>query len=187
MSGVVFVVVLLFLRVKTPEGTLQSKVAAIDWMYACFTSGKKRLTDFVLLSGNFIIIAGIVLTNIALSWAGVEHSWGDPHVVVTLVLGLVLIVAFVLYETFLPPAKPVMPWSIINNRTSAGAFIGTFLYGLVMMSIICQFFLSCFCGLSLTLSQIACRCTSKLFSKPPHFGRVWSSCHLPFPSHSLQL
>ncbi|KAH8824453.1 MFS multidrug transporter [Flagelloscypha sp. PMI_526] len=118
VSGVVFVVVLLFLRVKTPEGTLQSKVAAIDWI------------------GNFIIIAGIVLTNIALSWAGVEHSWGDPHVVATLVLGLVLIVAFVLYETFIPPAKPVMPWSIINNRTSAGAFIGTFLYGLVMMSII---------------------------------------------------
>lgn len=48
--------------------------------------------------GNFIIIASTTSVVIALTWGGVIHAWSSPRVIVPLVLGLVGMFVFFLYE-----------------------------------------------------------------------------------------
>ncbi|KAL9081100.1 MAG: hypothetical protein Q9157_000305 [Trypethelium eluteriae] len=42
----------------------------------------------------------MLLFMMGLQWAGYQYKWSSPHVLVTLILGVVLLIAFVLWETF---------------------------------------------------------------------------------------
>lgn len=75
---------------------------------------KMRRMDLI---GNAIIIVSTTITIIALTWAGVQHSWGSAAVLVPLILGLLGIGAFFVYEAKVP-IEPVVPWELIANRTS---------------------------------------------------------------------
>lgn len=57
------------------------------------------------------------ITIIALTWAGVRYSWSSYHVLVPLILGIVGLVAAFVYEANFPK-EPVIPWTLINNRTA---------------------------------------------------------------------
>ncbi|KAH7413987.1 major facilitator superfamily domain-containing protein [Phaeosphaeria sp. MPI-PUGE-AT-0046c] len=48
--------------------------------------------------GSFMFIAGATLMLLALNWAGGAYHWSDPHVCANLVVGIVLILAFCVYE-----------------------------------------------------------------------------------------
>ncbi|KAK3393976.1 major facilitator superfamily domain-containing protein [Podospora didyma] len=48
--------------------------------------------------GSFLFITSCTLMLLALDWTGGAYEWSDPHVVAPLTIGLVLLVAFVLYE-----------------------------------------------------------------------------------------
>ncbi len=47
--------------------------------------------------GSFFFITSATLMLLALDWAGGSYAWSDPHVAAPLSIGLVLLVAFVLY------------------------------------------------------------------------------------------
>lgn len=51
-----------------------------------------------------------------LNWGGGIHPWGSAHVVATVVLGLVALVAFVLWETFMKLKEPLMPIDLFTNK-----------------------------------------------------------------------
>lgn len=55
---------------------------------------------------------------IALTWGGINYPWTSARVLVPLILGLVGIVLFFIYEEFVA-VEPVVPWKLISNRTSA--------------------------------------------------------------------
>ncbi|TVY50544.1 Trichothecene efflux pump TRI12 [Lachnellula cervina] len=48
--------------------------------------------------GSFLFISGATLALIALDWAGGVYPWHDKHVVAPLVIGVVTLVAFAVYE-----------------------------------------------------------------------------------------
>ena len=48
--------------------------------------------------GAFLALAGSALLVLALTWAGGEHSWNSAHVVASLVIGVVVLVCFVLWQ-----------------------------------------------------------------------------------------
>ena len=49
-------------------------------------------------SGNAIVIASSTSVVIALSWGGVQHSWSSANVLVPLILGLLGLAFWLLYE-----------------------------------------------------------------------------------------
>ncbi|KAF8176901.1 MFS multidrug transporter [Mycena galopus ATCC 62051] len=116
-SAFAFLFTFVFLQVRTPDGDIRSKLAMVDWL------------------GNFLLIAGAILSNISLTWAGVRYAWTDVHVLAPLVTGLALMFAFVIYEKYIPPV-PTMHWDVITNRTALLSLITTFLNGITSISII---------------------------------------------------
>ncbi|KAG8914324.1 hypothetical protein FRC00_014484 [Tulasnella sp. 408] len=92
--------------------------------------GASVMRSYIHFSGNLFVIAGTTLNVIALTWAGVKHPWSSYQVLFPLVLGLVLIAGFFVYEAKLA-VEPVVPWELVNNRTSFLGYATTFLHGIV--------------------------------------------------------
>ncbi|KAI2687739.1 hypothetical protein DTO012A7_3692 [Penicillium roqueforti] len=115
IGGVALVILILFLHVKyNQEKTFADKLTQIDWL------------------GNVLFVATISAILIALSWAGAVYPWSSYHVIVPLVIGMLGLVGFMLFEASprLAP-HPMMPLHLFSNRTSAIAFILTFLHGII--------------------------------------------------------
>ncbi|GBE86280.1 Efflux pump FUS6 [Sparassis crispa] len=117
LTGVSFTLVVIFLRVRTPHGSIKQKLSRIDWI------------------GNVIIMAGSTLVVIALTWGGIAYPWNSARVLAMLIIGLALIGVFFVYEAKVP-AKPTIPWDVVNNRTSLGGFLMTFFHGITSITII---------------------------------------------------
>ncbi|KAF8148433.1 iron permease [Crassisporium funariophilum] len=117
LSGISFALVVIFLRVRTPEGSMGSKIKRVDWL------------------GNAIIIVGTTLAIIGLTWGGSRFPWGSVEVLAPLIIGLALVVAFIVYEAKVPK-EPTIPWEVISNRTSFGGFMSTMIHGITSISII---------------------------------------------------
>lgn len=69
------------------------------------------------LSGNLLVVVSTTITVIALTWAGTQYPWSSYQVLVPLVLGLIGLAAFFVYE-FKWAKEPVVPWRLVANRTS---------------------------------------------------------------------
>ncbi|TCD64696.1 hypothetical protein EIP91_003770 [Steccherinum ochraceum] len=117
LSGIAFALVLIFLNVRAPEGSISVKLRRVDWF------------------GNFIVIAGATLSMTGLTFAGVRFPWDSAQVLAPLVIGLALIVAFILYEARIP-LEPTIPWGVLSNWTAISGYIGTFTHGLTSISVI---------------------------------------------------
>lgn len=50
--------------------------------------------------GYFLLVSGVVLFSIALTWSDNPYSWGDAHVLATFVLGLTLLVGLAVHNGF---------------------------------------------------------------------------------------
>ncbi|TFY60745.1 hypothetical protein EVG20_g7307 [Dentipellis fragilis] len=123
-----FVLVLIFLRVRSPEGSMKEKLARVDWI------------------GNGIIIAGTTVAMIGLTWAGIQKPWDSAGVLVPLILGMLLVAGFLVYE-FKIPREPTIPYDILTNRTALSAYLATAVHGLTSIAIIYYlpvYFQACF-------------------------------------------
>ncbi|KAI0720826.1 major facilitator superfamily domain-containing protein [Cerioporus squamosus] len=120
LCGIAFAVCLVFLRLRKPPIESYSKAFfAIDWI------------------GNAIIIGSATSCILALTWAGIQFPWSSPQVIAPLVIGLLGFAAALLYDRYYA-SHPVVPAIIINNRTSLGGYIASFLHGLVVNSVACK-------------------------------------------------
>ncbi|KAL4246490.1 MFS transporter superfamily protein [Abortiporus biennis] len=128
LTGFAGVLVLVFLKLKTPKQTLREKLARIDWI------------------GNFLIVASSASAVIGLTWGGVKFPWNSAKVLVPLILGLVGLVIFTIYE-FTVPREPIMPYTLLSNRTSVSGYLQTFLAPIVILGCVIfqpAFFQACF-------------------------------------------
>ncbi|KAF7310072.1 Iron permease [Mycena indigotica] len=107
LCGISFVLVALFLHVRTPPGSLASKLRQVDWI------------------GNIIVVIGSGLVIIALTWGGVAYKWNSAHV-----LGPPHPYGVK------DPVRPTTPSDIVSNRTSLGGLISTAIHGLVSIALI---------------------------------------------------
>ncbi|KAJ5155934.1 hypothetical protein N7492_008737 [Penicillium capsulatum] len=77
-------------------------------------------------------LGGLVLVLLGLSWGGTSYPWNSAHVVGVLVVGFVALIAFALYETYVPLEQPLMPVSILKHRgytaTVCSALVGNMVY-----------------------------------------------------------
>ncbi|KEF51599.1 uncharacterized protein A1O9_12234 [Exophiala aquamarina CBS 119918] len=114
IGGVSMVLLFVFLKVRwNKDASYSAKLASMDW------------------AGNFIFIAAICSVLIALGWAGAVYPWSSYHILVPLVVGLVGLAGFFAFEGSRLARHPTMPLHLMSNRTSATAYILSFLHGIV--------------------------------------------------------
>ncbi|KAL1986822.1 hypothetical protein VTN96DRAFT_5475 [Rasamsonia emersonii] len=113
---------LLFLFFYFPPGYSQLQRNVSRWEQV----KKMDYVGFVLYSG------GLVLVMLGLLWGGNSYPWDSSHVIATLVVGFVSLVAFVLYEVFAHPEQPLLPTKILKNKNylavSVASCVGTMIY-----------------------------------------------------------
>lgn len=128
LSGIAALLVVCFLRLRTPGGSVTEKLARIDWMYAVpFQSvsrplSLKLLVLFSISSGNGVVVASTVAVNLALTWGGVQYPWSSYRVLLPLILGIAGLGIFLVFETRFP-REPVVPKRIWGNRTTASGYV----------------------------------------------------------------
>lgn len=117
VCGLALCMVVLFLKLPTPPGTLYEKIQRMDAI------------------GNILIVGSTTSVVIALSWGGVKFAWSSPQVLPALIIGLVGTVVFFVYEATLAK-HPMVPFTILKNRTSISGYLQTFFNSLVILCVV---------------------------------------------------
>ncbi|KAI0791722.1 Mfs1.2 [Abortiporus biennis] len=120
--------VFFFLKLRTPRQSLREKMLRIDWI------------------GNLLVITSSAAIVIGLSWGGVKFSWGSAHVLVPLILGFIGIFVFGYYEHYYA-VEPIIPMTLLSNRTSVSGYIQTFINPLIVLALVIfhpAYFQACF-------------------------------------------
>ncbi|KZT20290.1 iron permease [Neolentinus lepideus HHB14362 ss-1] len=117
ICGFAALLVMVFLQLRTPPGTFREKLRRMDWI------------------GNIMVIASTTAVVIALTWGGIQYSWGSANVLVPLILGLLGLVAFVIYEAKIPD-HPIVPFNLMASRTGISGYAQTFLMPVMMLDLV---------------------------------------------------
>jgi Major Facilitator Superfamily len=111
VGGVALVLLFFCLKVNYDKEThLIRRLERIDWI------------------GNLLFIASMISILTALSWAGTKYPWSSSRILAPLILGMLGLALFLIYEASPFCIEPTMPLHLFSNRTSLAAFILTFLH-----------------------------------------------------------
>ncbi|PKY00811.1 MFS general substrate transporter [Aspergillus campestris IBT 28561] len=114
IGGVGLILLIAFLQVNyNREMSIGQKMKRVDYL------------------GNLLLVGAIVSILIALSWGGTRYPWSSGHVLAPLIIGLLGIPAFVLFQGSALVKEPTTPLRLFSNRTSVIAFFNTFMHGLL--------------------------------------------------------
>ncbi|KAJ7629491.1 iron permease [Mycena polygramma] len=116
ICGLAAILVILFLRLRTPPGTLREKFARVDYL------------------GNMLVVAATTSTIIGLTWGGIQFPWGSAHVLVPLILGILGLGGFLVYEGRYAE-YPMVPFSLLSTRTGLSGYVQTFLASMIVVEI----------------------------------------------------
>ncbi|KAJ7833677.1 major facilitator superfamily domain-containing protein [Mycena leptocephala] len=116
ICGLAAVLVVAFLRLRTPSGTLREKFARIDYF------------------GNLLVVAATTATVLGLTWGGIQFPWGSANVLVPLILGLVGLVGFFVYEGRYA-RYPMVPFDVLSTLTALSGYVQTFLTSMILIII----------------------------------------------------
>ncbi|KAL1798825.1 hypothetical protein ACET3X_002862 [Alternaria dauci] len=85
-----------------------------------------RQVDYI---GGILSTVGVTLFMMGLQWGASQYEWGSPHNMVPLVLGIVFIIAFLVWEVYAP--HPMVPPALFHKakRTMIVILLITFLSG----------------------------------------------------------
>ena len=86
------------------------------------TSFWERVRQFDPI-GTTLLLPGLILLLLALQWGGNQYSWGSTRVVVTLVLGIVLLLAFGVSQMWVGENGVVPPRIMRQRSIIAGAAV----------------------------------------------------------------
>ena len=86
--------------------------------------------------GAVLMVASVVLVLLSVSIYGPQYGWGDARTVLSLLIGLILTLAFLYWEG--KAKEPILPLSLFKNHTfsltsALGAVIGAGMFGAIVM------------------------------------------------------
>lgn len=114
--GTPLVVIFLKLRPIPLDSTLLGNLKRLDWI------------------GIALLIVGISILVIPMSWAGSLYPWPSWQTLLPMFLGVAALVAFGFYEG--KPADPIVPHRIFHSKTANVTLLGGFLHGAVLVSLL---------------------------------------------------
>ncbi|CAN8101187.1 unnamed protein product [Discula destructiva] len=108
------------------------------------TVAKRLMT--IDVGGQLLFLFGFGLIILAFTWAGDTYAWNSYEVLVPLVLGLLVALAWLGYEYLMAPHRalgrrfssqsPMIPWHFITNRNVALLFYINFSTGMAIYSVL---------------------------------------------------
>ncbi|KAF5017867.1 hypothetical protein F66182_10162 [Fusarium sp. NRRL 66182] len=104
------------LRPVTLDPSITSNIERLDWV------------------GMALVVSAINILVLPLSWAGSLFPWASWQTLVPLLLGVLLLVTFVFYES--KPAAPIMPHRLFHSRTANLTLLGGFIHGAILVSLL---------------------------------------------------
>ncbi|KAJ2078978.1 hypothetical protein H4R24_004103 [Coemansia sp. RSA 988] len=115
VGGMAGIFIVVFLQLPRPRDSFWKKLRRIDF------------------AGMVIMVGGMVMVLLALSFGGKDHPWSSALVLCLLIFGIVVLVIFVLVEWKIP-AEPIVPLRLFKNRNVGLAltqqiFMGATLFG----------------------------------------------------------
>ena len=111
LIAICVVLAIFFLRLKSIEQSLWSRLMRLDWV------------------GMLLFGMGSTAFALPLSWAGAMYRWSSWKTLVPLIIGAVLLVVFVFYEA--RPEEPVFPYRIFRSRTAKVTLATGFIHGMI--------------------------------------------------------
>lgn len=105
-----------FLHLKPMGHSLRSRLAKLDWI------------------GMLLFAVGSTCLALPLSWAATRYPWSSWRTIMPLVIGIVILVAFAIYEA--RPIEPVFPYRIFRSRTAKITLIGGLIHGMVLYTLL---------------------------------------------------
>ena len=108
-----FVLIPLFLNLNHRTTSFLEKLGRVDWI------------------GSVIFVGSTMSLLIPVTWGGVMYPWDHWRTVVPLVLGVVGLAGFVLYERFLA-REPLIRLGVFSTRTAVVNYLGTVMHGLIV-------------------------------------------------------
>ncbi|KAJ2826667.1 hypothetical protein IWW50_002258 [Coemansia erecta] len=88
---------------------------------------KLQRIDF---GGSALLLAGVVLILLALSWGGRDYAWSSAVVLCCLIFGGFITGLFIWYEHKVP-AEPILSLQLLNTRNVALSIIGHLFFGAI--------------------------------------------------------
>jgi predicted MFS family arabinose efflux permease len=85
--------------------------------------------------GSFLTVIGSVLLLLGLNWGGITYSWKSAPVLVTLILGIVIFVIFLVWEGK-GARLPIVPPRIFRHKTVVGVYIATSMNGMTYFTVL---------------------------------------------------
>ncbi|OTB12110.1 hypothetical protein K445DRAFT_321366 [Daldinia sp. EC12] len=98
------------------DTTLSKNLRRLDWI------------------GMALIIIGITIFVIPISWAGSLFPWASWQTLVPMLLGVAVLVAFAFYEA--KPAAPIVPHRLFHSKTGNVTLLGGFIHGMVLVALL---------------------------------------------------
>ncbi|KAK4154478.1 vacuolar basic amino acid transporter 5 [Chaetomidium leptoderma] len=103
IGGLVFAVLLLYLKVPTPNTPILAGLKAIDW------------------AGSVLIVGGALMVLLGLDFGGVTYPWSSATTTSLLVFGVFVVAIFLVVEWKFA-ANPVMPLRLFSTPSTAAAY-----------------------------------------------------------------
>lgn len=149
IAGIAFILFVFFLSLEEGREDPLSKLRTLDW------------TGIVLCAGS---VAGILF---ALINGGTEHPWSSANILTPLVVGVVGVTGFLLFEEYVAGkhgfGPAFIPLRLFSNRTAAFGYLITFLQAMILWAIP-YYFLLYVSILQIDLPREGCRIWLKLSS-----------------------
>ncbi|KAI1460396.1 MFS general substrate transporter [Annulohypoxylon moriforme] len=116
LLGISFPLLVIFLRLKRLESTLEAKLKRLDW------------------TGMLVFTVGCTLFVLPISWADSLYPWNSYQTILPLLLGFAVLAGFAIYEA--KPEAPVMPHRLFRSRTAVVTLCGGFVHGMTLYTLL---------------------------------------------------
>lgn len=114
ISGLTFLLLLLFLDVHNPRTPVLDGVKAIDWL------------------GSASILGLVLMLLLGLDFGGAIFPWNSPKVICLIVFGALMSLFFIYSEKRIA-RYPLIPFSVIGRRSCVVALLVCFFHGFVRL------------------------------------------------------
>ncbi|RUS15319.1 major facilitator superfamily-domain-containing protein [Endogone sp. FLAS-F59071] len=117
IGGLAIAVIVFFLQLPQPKSSMREKIARIDFL------------------GTITLICACVAILLAVQWGGNTYAWNSAIIISLFVVGVVLIGALVIIETYYAK-EPIIPGYLYSQRTPLSLFVTSCLVGMAFFTLI---------------------------------------------------
>ncbi|KAL6706835.1 hypothetical protein ACN47E_004978 [Coniothyrium glycines] len=115
ISGIAFLLIIMYLDIQHEHTSFLDGIRAVDWL------------------GIFTFLGFTLMILLGLDFGGVLFPWDSEKIIVLLVVGCLMIVAFIYSESRV--AKyPLIPMTLFRRRTNVATFTVVFFHGFVFIA-----------------------------------------------------